>query len=83
MEPLLNRLDERDPAAGFDAKSEPVAVKRRVAWHLGHLDALESEAIHIMREVAGERFHRAIASCGKSFPSRAFSLSTDARRHRS
>ncbi len=54
MEPLLNGLEERKPAVSFDAKSEPVAVKRRVAWHLGHLDALESEAIHIMREVAAE-----------------------------
>lgn len=54
MEPRLNDMEERTPVAGFDAKSEPVAVKRRVAWHLSHLDALESEAIHIMREVAAE-----------------------------
>jgi sulfate adenylyltransferase subunit 2 len=42
------------PVPSMLVKTEPVAIKRRVARHLGHLDALESEAIHIMREVAAE-----------------------------
>ncbi|MEO5654373.1 MAG: sulfate adenylyltransferase subunit CysD, partial [Nitrosospira sp.] len=35
-------------------ESEGVALECHPARHLGHLDELESEAIHIMREVAAE-----------------------------
>ncbi|WP_244859769.1 sulfate adenylyltransferase subunit CysD [Nitrosospira sp. NRS527] len=35
-------------------ESEGVALECQPARHLGHLDELESEAIHIMREVAAE-----------------------------
>src|SRR5574340_1523117 len=44
--------------------SEPVAIKRRTARQLGHLDALESEAIHIMREVAAECANPALLFSG-------------------
>ena len=53
MDILFNDMDEFiTPVPSVLMKTEPVAIKRRVARHLGHLDALESEAIHIMREVA-------------------------------
>ena len=44
--------------------SEPIVIKRRTARQLGHLDALESEAIHIMREVAAECANPALLFSG-------------------
>src|SRR5687768_14939757 len=55
MNIMLNDMEELvTPAPGDVVRTEPVAIKRPVARHFGHLDALESEAIHIMREVAAE-----------------------------
>src|SRR5690349_21169853 len=45
-------------------ESQPIALKRRAARQLGHLDALESEAIHIMREVAAECTNPALLFSG-------------------
>jgi sulfate adenylyltransferase subunit 2 len=51
MNIMLNDMEELiTPAPGVVVKTEPVAIRRPVARHFGHLDALESEAIHIMRE---------------------------------
>ena len=44
--------------------STNLAIKRRMARQLGHLDALESEAIHIMREVAAECANPALLFSG-------------------
>src|SRR4051812_21852239 len=53
MDLILNDKQEfAAPVPDFVVESEQVALKSRPARHLGHLDALESEAIHIMREVA-------------------------------
>ncbi len=46
-----------------------VAIKARTARQLGHLDALESEAIHIMREVAAECANPALLFSGGKIPS--------------
>ena len=55
MGSIFSDMDEfLTPVPSGLMKTEPVAIKRRMARHLGHLDALESEAIHIMREVAAE-----------------------------
>jgi sulfate adenylyltransferase subunit 2 len=52
---IFSDMDEfLTPVPSGFMKTEPMAIKRRMARHLGHLDALESEAIHIMREVAAE-----------------------------
>lgn len=52
---IFSDMDEfLTPVPSGLMKTEPAAIKRRMAGHLGHLDALESEAIHIMREVAAE-----------------------------
>ena len=42
------------PVPNFVMKSEPIMIKRRTAKQLSHLDALESESMHILREVAAE-----------------------------
>ena len=42
------------PVPVYLMKNESMMIKRSVVRQLGHLDALESEAIHIMREVAAE-----------------------------
>ena len=35
-------------------KNEPISIKRRTEDQLSHLDVLESESVHILREVAAE-----------------------------
>src|SRR5687768_1550724 len=68
MDIILNQMDEfapvAGPVAGLVMKNEPVVIKRRVARQLGHLEALESEAIHIMREVAAECTNPALLFSG-------------------
>ena len=55
MDIIFNDMEEFiTPVPGVLMKTEPIAIKCRMARHLGHLDALESEAIRIMREVAAE-----------------------------
>jgi sulfate adenylyltransferase subunit 2 len=68
MDVILNQMDEfapvAGPVAGLVMKNEPVVIKRRVVRQLGHLEALESEAIHIMREVAAECANPALLFSG-------------------
>ena len=65
MDLILNDKQEfATPVPDFALESEEVALKRRPARHLGHLDALESEAIHIMREVAAECANPALLFSG-------------------
>ena len=68
MDIILNQMDEfapvAGPVAGLVMKNESVVIKRRVARQLGHLEALESEAIHIMREVAAECTNPALLFSG-------------------
>jgi sulfate adenylyltransferase subunit 2 len=55
MNIMLNEMEELiTPIPGVVTKTEPAINKSPVARHFGHLDVLESEAIHIMREVAAE-----------------------------
>ena len=56
MDIILSDVQELiTPVPDSVTESEPIiALKRRTTRQLGHLDALESEAIHIMREVAAE-----------------------------
>jgi sulfate adenylyltransferase subunit 2 len=55
MDIILSDMQEFiTPVPNFVMKSEPIVIKRRTARQLGHLDALESESIHILREVAAE-----------------------------
>ncbi len=65
MDLILNDNQESaTPVLDFVIENEPVALKSRFARHLGHLDALESEAIHIMREVAAECANPALLFSG-------------------
>lgn len=55
MNIMLNEMEELiTPIPSVVTKTEPAINKSPVARHFGHLDVLESEAIHIMREVAAE-----------------------------
>lgn len=55
MNIMLNEMEELiTPIPSIVTKTEPAINKSPVARHFGHLDVLESEAIHIMREVAAE-----------------------------
>lgn len=55
MDLILNDKQEfAAPVPDLVMESEGVALECQPARHLGHLDELESEAIHIMREVAAE-----------------------------
>ncbi|MEE9222326.1 MAG: sulfate adenylyltransferase subunit CysD, partial [Nitrosomonadaceae bacterium] len=45
-------------------KNEPIVIKRRTAGQLSHLDALESESVHILREVAAECANPALLFSG-------------------
>ena len=66
MDIIFNDMEEFiTPVPSVLMKNEkPIAIKRRMARHLGHLDALESEAIHIMREVAAECANPALLFSG-------------------
>ena len=65
MDIILNQMDEFiTPVPGFVMKNEPVVIKRRTMRQIGHLEALESEAIHIMREVAAECTNPALLFSG-------------------
>ncbi len=55
MDIMLSDMQEFiTPVPNFVMKSEPIMIKRRTAKQLSHLDALESESMHILREVAAE-----------------------------
>ena len=55
MDLILNDKQEfAAPVPDLVMESEGVPLECHPARHLGHLDELESEAIHIMREVAAE-----------------------------
>ena len=95
MDLILNDKQEfATPVPDFAMESERVALKCRPARHLGHLDALESEAIHILREVAAECANPALLFSGgkdsivllrlaeKAFRAGAFSISAAACRYR-
>ena len=53
-----------EPVTESVGTGEPIVINRRTARQLGHLDALESEAIHIMREVAAECANPALLFSG-------------------
>ena len=52
------------PVPGIVMKNEPVIIKRRTADQLSHLDVLESESVHILREVAAECTNPALLFSG-------------------
>ena len=52
------------PVPGIVMKNEPIVIKRRTAGQLSHLDALESESVHILREVAAECANPALLFSG-------------------
>jgi sulfate adenylyltransferase subunit 2 len=65
MDIILSDMQEFiTPVPNFVMKSEPIVIKRRTARQLGHLDALESESIHILREVAAECANPALLFSG-------------------
>src|SRR6185503_8553975 len=66
MDTILSDVQELiTPVPGPVTESEPIiALKQRITRQLGHLDALESEAIHIMREVAAECTNPALLFSG-------------------
>jgi sulfate adenylyltransferase subunit 2 len=65
MDTLLSDVQEFITSVPDSAmKSEPAVLKSRVTRQLGHLDALESEAIHILREVAAECANPALLFSG-------------------
>ena len=55
MDILINdKQDFITPVPGIMMKNEQVIIKRRTEDQLSHLDVLESESVHILREVAAE-----------------------------
>ena len=52
------------PVPGIVMKNEPIVIKRRTAGQLSHLDVLESESVHILREVAAECANPALLFSG-------------------
>jgi sulfate adenylyltransferase subunit 2 len=65
MDIILSDMQEFITAVpNFVMKSEPIVIKRHPARQLGHLDALESESIHILREVAAECANPALLFSG-------------------
>jgi len=65
MDTLLSDVQEFiTPVPDSVMKSESAVLKSRVTRQLGHLDALESEAIHILREVAAECANPALLFSG-------------------
>ena len=65
MDIILSDMQEFiTPVPNFVMKSEPIMIKRRTAKQLSHLDALESESMHILREVAAECANPALLFSG-------------------
>jgi sulfate adenylyltransferase subunit 2 len=65
MDIILNDIqDFITPVPGIVMKIEPIIIKRRTADQLSHLDVLESESIHILREVAAECANPALLFSG-------------------
>lgn len=66
MDIMLSDMQEFiTPVPNFVMKSEPIMIKRRTAKQLSHLDALESESMHILREVAAECANPALLFSGE------------------
>ncbi len=65
MDIIMNDMqDFITPVPGIVMKNELVIIKRRTADQLSHLDALESESVHILREVAAECANPALLFSG-------------------
>jgi sulfate adenylyltransferase subunit 2 len=65
MDIIMNDMqDFITPVPGIVMKNEPVIIKRRTADQLSHLDVLESESVHILREVAAECANPALLFSG-------------------
>ncbi len=62
MDTILSDVQELiTPVPGSVTESEPIiALKRRATRQLGHLDALESEAIHAIK--IGDKFLNNVVS---------------------
>jgi sulfate adenylyltransferase subunit 2 len=52
------------PISGIVMKNQSIIIKRRTAGQLSHLDSLESESVHIFREVAAECANPALLFSG-------------------
>ncbi len=52
------------PISGIVMKNEPIVIKHSTAGQLSHLDVLESESVHILREVAAECANPALLFSG-------------------
>src|SRR4051794_24054826 len=51
----LELSNYQTPAPAFEFDPPPISKRGEHSWHtLSHLEALESESIHILREVAAE-----------------------------
>ena len=65
MDILMNDMqDFITPVPGIVMKNEPVIIKRHTTDQLSHLDVLESESVHILREVAAECANPALLFSG-------------------
>lgn len=65
MDIIMNDMqDFITPVPGIVMKNETVIIKRRTADQLSHLDVLESESVHILREVAAECANPALLFSG-------------------
>lgn len=65
MDLIFNDMqDFVTPVPGIVMKNETVIIKRRTADQLSHLDMLESESVHILREVAAECTNPALLFSG-------------------
>ena len=65
MDIIMNDMqDFITPVPGIVMKNEPVIIKRRTTDQLSHLDTLESESVHILREVAAECANPALLFSG-------------------
>ncbi len=65
MDIIMNDIqDFVTPVPGIMMKNEPIVIKRHTVGQLSHLDALESESVHILREVAAECANPALLFSG-------------------
>ena len=65
MDIIMNDMqDFVTPVPGIMMKNEPIVIKRHTVGQLSHLDALESESVHILREVAAECANPALLFSG-------------------
>ena len=65
MDIIINdKQDFITPVPGIMMKNESIIIKRRTEDQLSHLDVLESESVHILREVAAECVNPALLFSG-------------------